>query len=365
MNNSFNIIALDKDYNIVSLLRYTNLQWSRKYTEPGTFSIRLPLEQYKSNFAYIYTKDRPEMGKINQVNYISGEGFKFIQISGYFLEKELDRMICYPISVSNIRNAPTWATRTGKLESIAHYFFNNFRSLTTANGKTSTLDVVDGVDNGKGETHTVERGVGEYLGKRIYEILSLDGMSYRVSFDFINLKKIFGVWQGRNRTENNPDGNNPVIFSTKYGNIKYPNVLIDDSMRKNAEMILSTDFKTNTVYMRAIWNRQPGEDSSTDIFYLHNGMTFINDFETEPEFIAALEEEGMNDLSGRIQTINVEFDTQEGSYDYMEDFDLGDKCNIEIPEIGLAAEARLIGCYEVVKGGVWTLSLEFGSPVIK
>lgn len=364
MKHSFNIIALDKDYNIVSLLRYTNLQWSRKYTEPGTFSIRLPLEQYKSNFAYIYTKDRPEMGKINQVNYISGEGFKFIQISGYFLEKELDRMICYPLSTSNITNPPTWATRTGKLESIAHYFFSNFRKFT-AGSVTSELDVIAGTDSGRGETHTVERGVGEYLGKRIYEILSLDGMSYKVTFDFVNSKKIFNVYQGLDRTEGNTAENNPVIFSSKYGNIKYPNVLIDDSLRKNAEMILSTDYKTNTVYLRALWDRAQGENNYTDNFYLHNGMTFISDFETTQEFITALEEEGRNDLSGRIQTINVEFDTQEGSYDYMQDFDLGDKCNIEIPEIGLATEARLIGCYEVIKEGVWTLSLEFGSPIIK
>ena len=67
----FNVMALDSQYQIVSLLRYTNLQWSRKYHESGSFSIQIPLEQYTSNIKYIYTKDRPEMGKVSQVNYLS------------------------------------------------------------------------------------------------------------------------------------------------------------------------------------------------------------------------------------------------------------------------------------------------------
>ena len=39
MASGFNVIALDEKYQIVSLLRYTNLQWNRKYFEPGTFSL--------------------------------------------------------------------------------------------------------------------------------------------------------------------------------------------------------------------------------------------------------------------------------------------------------------------------------------
>jgi hypothetical protein len=49
----------------------------------------------------------------------------------------------------------------------------------------------------------------------------------------------------------------------------------------------------------------------------------------------------------------------------MTDFDLGDVCNLEITEIDISAEARLIGCYEVVKDGVWTMTMEFGTPILK
>ena len=66
-----------------------------------------------------------------------------------------------------------------------------------------------------------------------------------------------------------------------------------------------------------------------------------------------------------IKTVNVEFDAMEGSYEYRVDFDLGDICHIEIPEMEISADAVLIGCGEVIKKGTWSLTLEFGTPILK
>ena len=49
----------------------------------------------------------------------------------------------------------------------------------------------------------------------------------------------------------------------------------------------------------------------------------------------------------------------------MKDFDIGDECTLEIPEMSLSADARLIGCYEVMKSGQWSMSMEFGTPIIR
>ena len=64
MIKAINVLALDKDFQIVSMLAYTNLQWTRKYYESGTFSIEIPVNQYRDDMKYIYTKDRREMGLI-------------------------------------------------------------------------------------------------------------------------------------------------------------------------------------------------------------------------------------------------------------------------------------------------------------
>ena len=79
--SAFNVIALDKDFQIVSLIRFTNLQWNRKYYEMGSFSIGIPLEQYSPDIKYIYTKDRPEMGKVTQRNYVEQLGYSYLVIS--------------------------------------------------------------------------------------------------------------------------------------------------------------------------------------------------------------------------------------------------------------------------------------------
>jgi hypothetical protein len=46
----FEIMALDENFEIVSLISYANLQWTRKFHEVGTFSVQLRGRQYNSNW---------------------------------------------------------------------------------------------------------------------------------------------------------------------------------------------------------------------------------------------------------------------------------------------------------------------------
>lgn len=82
------------------------------------------------------------------------------------------------------------------------------------------------------------------------------------------------------------------------------------------------------------------------------------------DLAVAMDNEALNALTGYPKIINVEFDAMESSYEYGTDFDLGDLCSIEIPEMDLSAQARLIGCYEVMKSGQWSMTMEFGTPII-
>lgn len=77
-----------------------------------------------------------------------------------------------------------------------------------------------------------------------------------------------------------------------------------------------------------------------------------------------MDNEGLNALVDYPRIVNVDFDALENSYEYRKDFDLGDKCTVVIAEIGMTLEARLIGCYEVMKSGQWSMNMEFGTPII-
>ena len=81
-----NLKGLDSDYNLISILSPINIQRNRKYYENGTFSIQIPSEFYNPLVEYIYTADRPEMGKITQINYTNMNCRKVVQLSGVFIE---------------------------------------------------------------------------------------------------------------------------------------------------------------------------------------------------------------------------------------------------------------------------------------
>ncbi len=354
-------MALDANYQIVSLLVFSNLQWNRKYHEAGTFSMQIPLWLYSPSMMYIYTKDRKELGRISQVNYIDDEKGKRIQLSGYFEEKDLDRHIVYPPGTSNITNPVTWIEQNGPAEKVAYAFFYAFKTTSTSVvSSVLNIGVLNSQNRGKTAVHTRN---GEQLGKKIYSILKPSGMSYRVLYDFVTNTKSFEVWSGLDRTDANADGNNPIIFSTKYGNIKNLNVLISSTDYKNACIVTHEQQvdESSIFTSRAVFDL---ENSGDEVRFAFLKSSLKKDEYTEAAFLVALDNEGYNEIGEHPNVFNIDFDALEGSYEYMVDFDLGDKCSIEIPEIGVSMQARLIGCYEVMKSGKWTMTMEFGTPII-
>lgn len=302
------------------------------------------------------------MGEITQINFINQRGYKAINISGFFLENWLNKRVVYRKGTSNIVGGPEWMNQEGNAEDVAYAYFNAFKDVSISQSG-DTVDCILGIESGqslsRGRISNHER-CGEKLGSKIYSILKPSEMSYRILYDFEENKKVFSVWSGYDRTQDQSE-NNPVTFSTRYGNIKNPNILIETTNYCNSCII---DNENNgAVYERALLNKAAEDDEY--IFSYVKSSVNKNDYDSDTDFYSALDAEGKTDLNERVKLINVEFDAMEGSYDYMEDFDLGDKCNIEIPEVDISADAVLIGCYEVIKKGNHSLTLEFGEPVLR
>ena len=302
------------------------------------------------------------MGIIEQVNYIDQRGFRAVYLSGYFLEQELNNHIVHRKGISNIMNGPEWISYKSNAEDVAHELFNSFKQIIVNDGTrehSATLEIEPGESLSRGKNSEQWR-CGEYLGNKIYSTLKPSEMSYRISYDYENSKKVFNVWSGYDRTQDQTE-NNTITFSTRYGNIKNPNIVIDKVNYKNA-CIVDNESEESVYSQAVLGEKEDGE--ATRFCYLQSSILFT-DYSSEAKFIDALISEGNSELNDWIKTVNVEFDAMEGSYEYMEDFDLGDKCNIEIPEMDISANAVLIGCYEVIKKGIWSLTLEFGTPVMK
>lgn len=355
--NAFEVMGLDKDFQIVGLLRYTNLQWRRKWYESGTFSVQIPLEQYDPAIKYIYTKDRPEVGEISQINYIDDGKDKVFALSGYFLENELNRRIAYIRGSSNIENAPDWLHTADNAENVATAFFDAFKDVTVG-GSTYELGINTAPSQGRGKNSDHYRQ-GEYLGNKIHTILKPSEMSYRINYDFIANSKTFECIKGVDRTQLNSELNNPVIFSTRYGNLVKPNIVWSDSDYKNAYITSNTYEEENTSYSYTRAGIYQAEDDTDVRFVNSEALVMRSDFADEDDYFNALDNEGYKEMLDNPKTFSFDFGALEGSYDYRVDFDLGDKCSLEVKEIHMSVDAVLTGCIEVIKNGTWTLSLEF------
>lgn len=362
MSNIFEIIALDKDFQVVALIGATNIQWNRKYYEPGTFSIQVLSDQYDSSWKYIYTKDRPEVGEISQINFSISNGVHWLQLSGYFLENELNRRVVYQKSnVTNITNEPSWAVQSGAAEDVALAFYNAFANPAYTYDSTSYIstlgiDVAASSGRGKNSVHTRD---GSYLGNKMYAILKPSKMSLRVEYDFENNTKTLKCWKGTDRTQDNTESNNPIIFSTEYGNLKEPNVLWADSDYKNCYVVMGkhTENNVDSVTIEAA-NEAKSSDASDRFLMVESNLNY-SDYSSDSAYQAALLSEGHNEVLNKPISMSFDFEAIAGSYEYMTDFDLGDICSIELPEIGLSVDAVLSGCAEVIKAGNWSLTMEF------
>lgn len=55
------IAGLDKNLETLTYFQYLNLQWKRRYYEPGSFSMRILAADYDPRVKFLYTPDRPEV----------------------------------------------------------------------------------------------------------------------------------------------------------------------------------------------------------------------------------------------------------------------------------------------------------------
>lgn len=335
-------LTLNDDFTINSIIYPTNIQWNRQYYTAGTFSIQLPQEQYNNDMKYVYTKDRPEVGMVSQVNYsIDSSGFKAVQISGYFLEHELNDKVIFPqfIGLGNVEDVIT---------SLVEQYKDDIPNLVVATSQKTGTD-------------TDFTSVGDNLGKQASYILKLHEMSYKIDYDYINNEKVFTIWQGKDRTQSQ-FSENPVKFSTEFGNLKHPNVVSKETDYKNFAYVKGSIDGTDIFVEADISNGAYRKETFIDA----GGIQYDKDTMTEQQYRAELCNYGKQQLREQFSIINnIEFDVLEGSYIYMFDFDLGDKCDIIIKEINLMLEARIISIYEVIKSGSHTITLEFGDQIIK
>lgn len=383
---NFSIKILDDDYNLVSLISYSALEWDREFNSVGKFIVEGVVGNFdRETWKYVYIEKRKELGKISQVNWKNEEGIKTLTISGVFVEDELNKMICYakPTDFDDVgthtgtsilsKGSPTWVTAEGTADQVAKAFFDGFKQISFRNyevgdfsgarglvTKTFELPIEFGAIEPGDYHYSIHNRNNEYLGDKLYDILKESHASIEVVFDYIKRTKTLNIIHGIDRTQDgHADDVNPILFTSKNGTIRRASIVTSDTDTKDA-MIQTSEDETKTIVLA---NALP---DSAGRFYHEAVRSNENDFPNDDRgFKLSVMANASTNLNGRKDKINVQFDFVLGSYKYMEDFDLGDIISLEVPEVGISADAQIVSCHEIIKDGVWNLEIEVGTPILR
>ena len=342
MEDMIEIYALDSNFNMVTIaIPYTNLQWNRRYYEAGDFMVEIPIMLYDPAWAYIGTADRPELGMVEKV-FSEGEGDSKVLISGFFCEKMLDDKVCYP----------RYKADEPRTETAARNIFSKYKD---------DLPIRLGYANNPPLGNRTQSDFSDdEMGTKLFKILETRELSYRVYYDYVNNYLEFFVWQGVDRTQSQT-ANGYQVFSTEFGNLADKRVDLDNSEYKNYAIVpcnANEDNVEQNVYYVDFSN---GGYKKEIVFSMRSSKP--KEDQSMEEYEEGIIQEATEKLLSYAKIEDIEVDMMAGS-GYMVDYDLGDKCDVILSDVGLQLETRITEINEVFKEEGHTVSIGLGNKRI-
>ena len=391
----FSVKILNDNFDLVTPISFNNLQWDRMYNQVGKFVIDGVVGEYdRDTWKYVYTSERKELGKISQVNLKKQQGRVNLTLSGLFVESELNNMVCYakPSKFDDdtgthygtsilSTGSPQWVTAEGTADAVARAFYDGFKQISFRNylvgdfegteglvTKNFALDINWGTVANGNYKYSIHNRNNEQLGDKLYDILKESYASIEVIFDYENRTKTLNIIHGIDRTQDgHAFGVNPIAFSTTNGSVKAASIVTSNTGTKDA-IIQTAEEETQTLVLANCLNDSIGRFTAESMS--SNQSDFINDETPDPQAgDIAHKLSAMADASTRLHeledVVNLEFDFVNSSYKYIEDFELGDVVSVDLPELNVSLDTQIIACHEVIKQGIWSMSMEVGKTVFR
>lgn len=164
------------------------------------------------------------------------------------------------------------------------------------------------------------------------------------------------VWQGLDRTQEQTV--NPfVTFSDGFGNLTEVDASTDTSNYKNYAIVCGQDQAENR---KVAYVDLSGGGYKRILYVDARSERWDPDKQTEAEYLAGLQQIGLDKLLDYTIIINVDIQAAASGFVYLQDWDLGDLVDVIVSDIGLTMQARIITVREVFKEGNHTIEIELG-----
>lgn len=343
-----NILGLDENFQSVAYLKCTNIIWIRRYYNFDEFQIETTVQDWDRKIRYIYRNDYDTLMIAQKIQYQNTRSRgRIVLVSGYDIGYLLNNALVYPRY-----------KRTLELANMTYDMYNRYTD-SFVKSKIKYDNVVS-----TGITVTMQES-NENLGNKFFYLTQNQEMSWKVHYNATTDECQIILWKGLDRTQEQ-NVNSPVIWSTSFRNIFDVEHTQDDSGYKNYAVVVGNgDYESGNQIVVYVDKVKSGEDKRM-LYVDATAETYDSATESLTDFKASLTKKGEEELEKRQRVSDSTFKVTDNTFVYLEDYDLGDKCDIIIDEIEESYTARITEIQEVYKNGNRTIELTFGekSPTL-
>lgn len=320
----------------------TSIQWIRNYTSCGEFETHFPINP--SNIALLklenllWLKGKEECGVIESISIDSESSKQEMTVKGRFAESYFARRLIKGTFNFN-----------GKVEDAMRQL------VTLADIPRVELGVLNGFSE-RIQFQATYKNTLTYISK----LSQSSNIGFRLKPDFNYKKWIFETYKGIDRSMNQFE-NKRVIFSQRNGDIS------------KATFTSNSQNYSNVCYVGGQGegaNRQVEITGNVSLTGLERREIFINgsDIEkdklTDIDYKNSLIERGNTTLSKNILVESLEKEDRiNGTYNYFEDYDLGDIVTNKLENWGINSNERVVSVTEVYEHGRMKAVPTFGTPL--
>jgi hypothetical protein len=327
-DSSFTPLGLLEDYKL--------LLWNFRYRSVDDFT--LYINRYNSNtdllargnIIALYIAGYYRAAMIEQIRLTLDQEGKIsenYEIKG----RGLDGLLMERIALHNVSTGTGYDTQDTYAESaMRHYVNYNCMDATDSDRNYDFLYLVDDEQRGGNVKYNARF---QMISEILEEIGLISGLGWGVILDPNNKRLILEITEGLDRSFGNTDGNSPVTFSSKFGNIKVLDYMESSINSKNVVYVAGQ----GEANLRTIEVVTKDSETYTGL----NRREFLADAR-DLETTDKLALRGLGRLEEKGDEIVVEIENlQAGPFKFGSDFNLGDIITAEHPEI-VSANLRII-----------------------
>lgn len=351
--------------------------WHRVYYGVGDFEIYIPATP--ENVAmlqvgnYVTRQNDEEVGVIEGVtiDFTVQDGYMITAV-GRFAKSILDRRIIYKLN--GTVNTPTIlrgkvevAVRQAVIDNAISCSFDSRRNIPDL-GLAALKNLTPTIVGEDGETAAEKQVSYQNLMEYTDQVLQEYGLSANVILNNSNRKLLYSVFQGTDRSTNNEDGNEPVVFSVDFDNLNSSSYLYNEQNLKNAALIggegegLERFYSLLTASESGLQLREMFVDASTiNRKYEVEGQEEPVEY-TVPEYRALLNQEAQREMKETIvqESFNGGVNVTYGLKLYGRDYFLGDIVTVQDNNISKYINTRITEVTEVQDDNGYSVDVVFG-----